>query len=104
MHVSNFYSNQSFFEALGGKEAIEGFPMYFINYVIVTVVCDPPCQNDAPCVANDTCNCNTGFTGPTCDGTLSITVKILYQEIATYIAYLCSDIYVSLFCIYSKNY
>ena len=35
--------------------------------MILIVICDPPCQNDAPCVANDTCNCNTGFIGPTCD-------------------------------------
>jgi len=41
--------------------------IYILN--VVSVVCDPPCQNDAPCVANDTCNCNTGFTGLTCDGT-----------------------------------
>ena len=40
------------------------FKLSFCNLV----VCDPPCQNDAPCVANDTCNCNTGFTGPKCAG------------------------------------
>ena len=42
------------------------------NSLFILVVCDPPCQNDAPCVANDTCNCITGYTGSVCESKLLI--------------------------------
>ena len=51
---------------------------------MILVVCDPPCQNDAPCVANDTCNCNTGYTGSVCESKLSFNAmynKIYVQEL-----------------------
>ena len=33
----------------------------------ILVICDPPCQNNAPCVANDTCSCDVGYAGPVCE-------------------------------------
>lgn len=43
-----------------------------------TVVCDPPCVNGA-CVANDTCNCATGFQGERCteQGTLVHAAQVI---------------------------
>ena len=42
---------------------------HYVKIVLLyAVIYDPPCQNDAPCVAKDTCKCSTGFTGPTCAG------------------------------------
>ena len=46
-----------------------------------TVVCDPPCVNGA-CVANDTCNCATGFQGERCteQGTLVHAAQVIMQR------------------------
>ena len=35
------------------------------GYFLAVVVCDPPCENGI-CVANDTCNCTTGYEGDRC--------------------------------------
>ena len=32
---------------------------------LAAVVCDPPCDNGV-CAANDTCQCPSGYSGPTC--------------------------------------
>ena len=32
---------------------------------LASVVCDPSCDNGV-CVANDTCQCPSGYSGPTC--------------------------------------
>ena len=31
------------------------------------VTCDPPCQNKAPCVSTNKCNCPPSFTGDRCE-------------------------------------
>ena len=48
--------------------------MYVLHMAIASiylhlhaVLCDPPCQNNAPCVANDTCRCEVGYTGSVCE-------------------------------------
>ena len=33
---------------------------------LTAVECDPPCRNGA-CVANNTCHCSVGYSGPQCD-------------------------------------
>ena len=37
----------------------------FLFLFLVSVVCDPPCDNGV-CVANDTCQCPSGYSGPSC--------------------------------------
>ena len=36
-----------------------------VSPFLAAVVCDPPCDNGV-CVANDTCQCPSGYSGPTC--------------------------------------
>jgi hypothetical protein len=34
--------------------------------ISLTAICFPTCKNEGDCKSPDTCECSTGFGGPTC--------------------------------------
>ena len=47
---------------------------------MVLAICDPPCIN-GDCIAPDTCQCQPGYTGTTCNtGIIMITLFLLLKK------------------------
>lgn len=57
------------------------FRMFMQLKYVNAVICDPPCQNGAPCVSTNTCNCHPTFAGSFCEIGMITSLFSVFQKL-----------------------